>query len=158
MNTRKIVLVGFCLLLAAVMLGCAAGQDKQKIFDDNEAIVQDGDSYTFVDRTGSTNSDESVALAYTGFSGVQTIWTMEASTASEVEFEFDSTVDKGEFKVVLVTPDQKVVTLLTGTQQGATTQALVQGKYDVKLVGRNADGKFTLSLKPELNVSLSKTE
>ena len=158
MKNRENIWVCLCLLFLLVLSGCAAGQDKQKIFDDNAAIIQDGDSYTFVNRTGSTLSDEEVELTYTGFSGVQTIWTMEVSATSAVDFEFNSTVNSGDFKVVLVTPDKAVVTLLTGTQQGDATQALTQGKYAVKLIGRNADGQFKLSLKPGLNISLTKTE
>lgn len=158
MKNREIILVCLCLLFVMVLSGCAAGQDKQKIFNDDAAIVQDGDSYTFVNRTGSTSSDEEVELAYTGFSGVQTIWTMKSSASSAVDFEFNSTVNSGDFKLVLVTPDKAVVTLLTGTQQGAATQELTQGKYAVKLIGRNADGQFKLSLTPGPNVSLTKTE
>jgi len=158
MKNRNFILVCVCLLFVTVLFGCTAGQDKQKIFDDNAAIIQDGDSYTFVNRTGSTDSDEAIALTYTGFSGLQTIWTMEVSATSEVDFEFNSTVDSGDFTVVLVTPEKAVVTLLTGTQQGTATQELTPGKYAVKLVGRNADGQLRLSLTPGLNVSLSKTE
>ena len=158
MKKWNIILVSLCLLFVTVLAGCAAGQDKQKLFDDDAAIIQDGDSFTFVNRTGSTDSDEAIALAYTGFSGVQTIWTMEVSAPSEVDFEFNSTVDAGEFKVVLVTPDKEVVTLLSGTQQGAATQELTPGKYAVKLVGRKAGGQLSLSLMTGSNVSLSKTE
>jgi len=158
MNKRMLGLVCLNLFLAAVLFGCGAGSDKQKIFDDEAGITQDGDTYTFVNRTGSTNSDEDVALAYTGFSGVQTIWIIEVSAASEVDFEFNSTVDDGDFKVVLVTPDKEIVTLLTGTQQGTATQELTQGKYAVKLLGRNADGQINLSLTPGPNVNLATTE
>lgn len=158
MKKRKLILICFYLLFVTVMAGCAAGQDKQKLFDDDAAIAQDGDSYTFVHRTGSTDSDEAIALAYTDFSGVQTIWTMEVSAPSKVDLAFNSTVETGDFKVVLVTPDKAVFTLLSGTQQGAATQELKPGKYAVKLVGRNADGQFSLALTPGLNVSLSKTE
>jgi len=158
MKNRKLFLICLYLLFVTVLTGCAAGQDKQKLFDDDAAIVQDGDSYTFVNRTGSTDSDEALVLAYTGFSGVQTIWTMEASGTSKVDFEFDSMVDAGDFKVVLVTPDKEVVTLLSGTKQGAATQELTPGKYAVKLVGRNAGGQLSLSLMTGSNVSLSKTE
>lgn len=158
MNKRKLDLVGLCLLAVMILFGCTAGQDKQKIFDDNTAIVQDGDSYTFVNRNGSTDSDAAIALTYTGFSGVQTIWTLEVSATSEVDYEYNSTVDSGDFKVVFVTPEYKVVTLLSGTQQGVGTQELAPGKYAVKLVGRKTDGQLTLSLTPGLNVNLLKTE
>jgi len=60
--------------------------------------------------------------------------------------------------VVLVTPDKEIVTLLTGTQQGSATQELTQGKYVIKLLGRNADGQINLSLTPGPNVNLATTE
>lgn len=77
-TSRKLLACGWLLLLVVAMTGCAAGQDKTNLFDDNAKIAQAGDSYTFVNRQGLDNNDaiNQVNIKYDGFSGDQTIWTL----------------------------------------------------------------------------------
>lgn len=147
--SRKLFACGLFLLLIVAMTGCAViGQDKLNLFDDESKIAQDGDSYTFVNRQGLDDSDaeNQVGVRYDGFTGDQTLWTLDVKEDTTAAFDIDSQIDRGEFKAVLVTPDQRVVIVASGNQQGLKSLSLTQGRYAFKIVGRKAGGQIKISI------------
>lgn len=160
MRTRKICLATALLALLTVSLsGCSgAGQDKLAIYDDDAKIAAEGDSYTFKNRVGSADEETKIDLAYDGFSGSNSIWTVEFAEFGTLTLEYESIVSAGDFKVVLVGPKEQVNTLFEGTQLSAKTADLEAGKYTVKLVGREANGTIKLSLKVDGNATVTKLD
>lgn len=140
----------FCaplLVLLIALSGCsAAGQDKLNIYADDAMIAAEGDSYTFTNRVGGVNEDDTLDLTYSGFTGSNSIWTVEFAESGTLTLQYQSTVKAGDFKVVLVGPEKQVMTLFEGTQAGEKTADLPAGNYTLKLVGREASGSVNLVL------------
>jgi len=142
----KAVLTGLLVLaLSGSLTACSVGAKQQAVYDDDAQIAEQGDSYSFAKRTGTLSEDE-LSLEYRRFYGVQTVWTFESDSSEEVQIEYDAVVEKGKFKVVMVTSDQVVRVLLEQCGQGTVELAVPAGKSAVKIVGHRASGRICLSL------------
>ena len=60
-------------------------------------------------------------MKYSGFSGDDTIWILNSHKDGEITFNYDSTVNSGDFKVVLINPQKGIENILEGTEQGNKT-------------------------------------
>ena len=129
--------------------------ERKNIYNNNDKIVQDGDSYTNISRTCTGNSKDEIDIKYSGFYGDDTIFILESKEDGEVTFNFDSTVNSGDFKAVLINPKKEIENILEGTEQGNKTIKLAKGKYRFKIVGRNAKGEINISINKNNNVVIT---
>lgn len=156
MNLKNKFSLGICLLfLIGIISGCGVGYEKKNMYDDNEKIVQEGDSYTYINRIGTGNSDDKIDVKYSGFYGIDTIWSLELKEDGEITFNYDSTVNSGDFKAVLINPQKEIENIFEGTDQGEKTIKLTKGKYRFKIVGRKAEGKVKISINKNQNVEIT---
>lgn len=147
------------LVLALAFSGCSgADLDKQAIYGDDVKIAAEGDSYTFTNRVGSADDDAKLDLAYDGFSGSNSIWTVDFAEFGTLTVEYESNVTRGDFKVVLVGPETQVITLFEGTELSGTTADLTAGKYTIKLVGREASGTVKMTLEVAGNATVTRLD
>lgn len=158
-TSSKSFLVAALSVLLWIGSACS-GTDRAKeaIYDDAEQIAAEGDQYTFTSRTGDGETDTELELQYKGFSGTETIWSLKAAADSRVSFVYSSTVAQGDFKAVLITPQQGVETLLEGSGDGETTLDIAAGEYRVKIVGRKAEGSLSMSVAGDTNLTMVKNE
>lgn len=162
LNIRNKFLLGFCLIfLIGTMCGCGfSNQDenensnKVNMYNDNDKIVQEGNNYTYITRKFNGNNNE-MEIKYSSFSGIDTICFLEAKEDTEITFDYDSTVDKGKFKAVLINPKNEVETILEGTDQSSKTIKLTKGEYSLRNVGANAAGKIKISFSSNSDVKIT---
>jgi len=141
--------LGICLiLLLCSFSGCTLDTGKADVYDNNEKIAKDGDSYSYVGRNESGSKNE-ITVKYRKFSGADTIWNIESEGKSEITIKYDSKVESGDFKGVLISPEKQVEDILVGTETGERTIKLTEGKYRFKFVGNKAKGKIEISIKTE---------
>ncbi len=145
---NKVCLGFFLLLLLVTFNGCTLDTGKADIYNDNEKIARDGDNYTYVGRNESGSKNE-ITVKYGKFSGAETIWTIESEGNSEVIIKYDSKVESGDFKGVLINPQKHIEDILVGTESGEKTIKLTEGKYRFKFVGDKAKGEIEISIKDE---------
>lgn len=160
MKTKTKALFCACLLVLIIVLsGCSgAGQDKQAIYENDAKIAAEGDSYTFTNRVGNSDEESILDLTYDGFTGSNSVWTVEFAEFGTLTLQYQSTVKAGDFKVVLVGPETQVLTLFEGTQWSEKTADLTAGKYTLKLVGREASGSVNLVLEVVGNATVTKLD
>lgn len=146
---KKTFWIVVCLaLVTGLLAACAPDSGKADIFEDDARIAEEGDTFSYAIRNAPTTAESQLNLTYTKFSGMETIWTLTAATESLAAFEYTSNVKSGDFKVVLIDPEDRVSVLVNGSMDGSQSFRLSPGEYRVKVVGRKTDGqiKFTLSL------------
>lgn len=151
---NKIVLCIGLLFLAGIISVFAFDDGKNSIYNDEQKISANKDNYTFEDKIEARISSNQIDMTYSGFSGMNTIWVIEVKEYSEIEFNLDSTVSIGEFKVVLINNQREIKNIVEGTEKGDKTIKLEKGKYIVKLVGRKAAGKINLSIHKNQNIDI----
>jgi len=136
------------------IIGCSPIVDYQNsIFNDEDKIVKDSDSHTYSVRQGKSKGNET-DIKFTSFSGTDTIFRITSDTGSDIVFNFESIVDKGDFKVVLITPDNEIIEIVNGGKEGNEIVKLKEGTSRVKLVGRKSKGQIKMDIEAEENIKI----
>ncbi|WP_315116822.1 hypothetical protein [uncultured Clostridium sp.] len=144
------------LFLIVLISGCEARREEKDIYDDNDEIVQQWDSFSYRKRTDKEDSNDKIDFKYSGFYGTDTIWHLESEEDGEITFKYNSTVNNGDFKAVLISPKEEIKNILIGNEEDEKTIKLEKGKYIFKVVGRNAKGKAEISIDKSQNVDITK--
>jgi hypothetical protein len=146
LKLRNKVILCICILcLIGIIFSYSACDERKNIYNNNNKILQDWDSYKYNSRICTSNSRDETNIKYSGFSGDDTIYILESKEDGEVTFNFDSIVNSGDFKAVLINPQKEMENIFEGTESGNKTIKLVKGKYRFKIVGRNAKGEISIS-------------
>ncbi|EHI98989.1 hypothetical protein CDLVIII_2333 [Clostridium sp. DL-VIII] len=125
------------------------------IYNDNDKIAKTSKDHIYTTSSITKNSDQNLSLKYSGFLGVDAIWNINSKDDGEITLDYDSNVNSGDFKVVLVNPNKEIENILVGTDHGSKTLKLSNGKYVLKLVGNNANGNIKLTISQSKNAEIS---
>ena len=134
--TKKIVLG--IISLSIGLSGCVQLSMDRMIFDDNEKIVREADTYSYITKRGDV-IDQKASFEIRGFYGTDTIYQFEQQGELTIHLNVDLT--SGRFKVVFIDPQQNI-TILNSSQ----TMILNEGTYRIKLVGENAYAKVDMDI------------
>lgn len=140
----KTIKTPILILLALILFsGCQSTPSQDSIYDQDNKLIAVGDSFYFTDRLGSVDENQ-MELTFKRFYGVQTIWIIE-SKQDTLTFAIEPNIKSGEFKVILITPDQQIVNLTEISIDGKVEVETELGEYRLKIVGRNAHGTISMS-------------
>lgn len=146
MKRHNKVFFVFLILIIITITGCNSVTNYQNsVFDDEDKIVEDKDSYTYKKRIGKTVENE-IDLKFSSFTGIETINRIKVNEEKEIIFTFQSTIDDGDFKVVLITPEDEIINILEGTSEGTESITLKKGISKIKLVGKKAKGEVKINI------------
>ncbi|MCX7695792.1 MAG: hypothetical protein N2Z71_08830 [Caloramator sp.] len=155
---NKFIILSIMTIMLLLTVGCRGTQYQRSLYDDDKKIASEGDSYMYGLRSGVTANNRT-NIKFGSFTGMETIYFIEANNNSKIKIEFSSSVKKGNFKVVLVDPSNNITKILEGTQKGSIEIDVIKGRNRIKLVGRDAGGEVRLSLYPADDVEItSKSE
>jgi len=155
LKLKKKVVLFICLIFSILSIsGCEVSEEKKSIYYDNSKITQDGDSFTYKTRIGTKESSEHSKVKYSGFYGADTIWTIESKENSEITFKYNSEVNSGEFKAVLINPKKEIENIITGNEQGEKTIKITEGEYVFKFVGDEAKGEAEIFISKNGNINI----
>ncbi len=139
---RKIITVLCLSLMLVSLVGCSNAR-LDAMYDDDTALAASGDSYSAV-MSSSTTLGSTFSQTAT-MTGTETIWRYNARENIEVTFSYSLSVSEGgSAKLVLITPDDKVIILIedannTGsTEMQSQTIQLAEGNNRIKIVGQGA--------------------
>ena len=134
----------FLVLVACVAImvtGCMPVDGyRQSIYSDDSEIVKEGDTFSYKHKVSGDT------LQYDDFTGMETMWQLNMLESESIDFDVTSTVSKGQFKCVLITPADEVHVLPEQDKTGVVTLSLPAGKNRIKIVGKRASGEFALIL------------
>lgn len=117
-------------------------------YDDDSFLSDDSCSYTYAERLGNVTSD-SVDLQFKGFTGNDYVWYLTADETSEFSLDYSFDVEKGNFKIIEITPDKEVITLWENlddaTAEGTLNIDVEEGTSLIKIVGKKAKGDIQIN-------------
>ena len=133
------------LLLVCLLMGCSGVAN---IYDDNSRIASDTNTFN-LDAIEQEIQGTTFSASVERMEGMDTVWTMESAETTDIDIAYDITSYSGKVKLVLISPDGELTTLVECTSDtnssDNTTLSLQQGEYRIKLVaGENT--KFDISL------------
>lgn len=144
MKRRSFLIILFSCLF--IFSGCSSVSREQKsMYNDNSLITKEGDTYNFTNRVGEID-DSKIEIKYGKFYGSQTIWIIEVEKQGEIEFDFNSKVNSGKFKGVLISPENEIINIFENDNEGSYKVQVSEGKYRFKIIGNDARGKVEVEL------------
>jgi len=156
--TKLALLLILSMIMISVLNGCSKVSAYQKgIYDNSKAIVKQHDSFFFQKRIGNTGKNES-SICFSKFNGMETLWSIKAEDRGSITINYDVEIDKGDFKFVLITPEDDIINLFEGSSEGEQEIELGEGKSRIKIVGREAKGKMAIALTSEGDVKIRKVD
>ena len=126
------------IILATMLVGCNLAPSSKDIYDKDDQIVLQGDSYTYKVRVGNI-FDHQADIEFKNFTGAETIFKINQGSILKVDLSKE--ISSGRFKVVLI-DDENEITELEDEMEIELTNLI----YRIKIVGDNASGKFDLTL------------
>lgn len=159
MSKKHYILTGIGMLIVAVVMFSplfASGGKAEAIYDDNLRISDDGDTYTYYFKAV-TNFENKCTMKYK-MSGMETLYDVKSYKDTQFEVKYSSEVNKGDFKAVLIHPDDSITTIFEGSGEDTVNIDLPEGEYRIKVVGRNAKGDMILKPIENENVSVERRE
>ncbi|MCM0649139.1 hypothetical protein NBE98_12210 [Clostridium swellfunianum] len=152
---KSILISGFLLLAGLVLSGCTVSDFQKTVYNDDAKIAKKADSYNFKSRVGTTTSHRS-EIKFGTFYGMDTLWSIDAKEQTEVTVDYDIKIEKGDFKVVLIGPDNKVITIVDGGKTGKQGIKVQKGNSRIKIVGRDAKGNIKIDITGDKNLKIKK--
>ncbi|MCR1898578.1 hypothetical protein NSA47_06175 [Irregularibacter muris] len=155
---KKCILSILTIFILSSITGCSSITSyQQSIFDDDNKITKEEDSYTYKIREGKGAGNE-IDITFTSFTGMDTVYKFMAEEEGEVTFHFESVVHKGDFKVVLITPEKEVINILSDTEKGDKIIPLGEGESRMKLVGKKAKGTMKMTMDVEEKIKMKRQD
>ncbi|MDP3386748.1 MAG: hypothetical protein Q8S24_05910 [Eubacteriales bacterium] len=143
---RLCIFVIMGIIMICTMTGCNTLTAAQKNAIENDRyVLRDNDSYRFTFRQ-SRRSPESCDMSFRLFYGVYTVYDLDVKENDTVHIDFESVSTSGQFKTVIVTPENEIVTLTEGNGKGRLSLDLTKGTYKIKIVGKDAQGSVAINL------------
>ncbi|MBV1756613.1 MAG: hypothetical protein KMY55_02095 [Dethiosulfatibacter sp.] len=143
---RLCILIIMAVIMIGTMTGCNTLTAAQRNAIENDRyVLRDSDSYRFTFRQ-SKRSPESCDMSFKLFYGVYTLYDLDVSENETVLIDFESVATSGQFKTVIVTPEDEIVTLAEGNDKGKLSLNLTKGTYKIKIVGKDAQGSVAINL------------
>lgn len=141
----------FCLALAFTLVLSACGNSS---YNDSDLILSNEDSYTYQKCVDTGSTDTSLKREFQGFNGKDTIWMLDAQEDASISLDLSANLSSGKFKVLLVSEDNKITTLLEGDNTQSTSVDLKKGTARIILVGDGTSGSCEITLSDTSNVSV----
>ena len=154
MRLPKWAAVPVAALLAAILIsGCG-----QSVYSDDTKIASSVEEYTYTTCSGGPDAN-GVQQQFTGFTGVDRLWTVSAAQDTTVKLEFSRQGKKGRWKFVAIQLDGQVFTLLEQKDgsifSGDMSFNLKKGETNLCLVGDKADGTVILHFTDKAGLSFT---
>ena len=152
--------IAVCFMVIVLLLGLMCGCDLSKqesVYTDYSKIGGDSDSFSYSYCNGGTENTE-LSMTFEGFSGYDTLWIIDAKEKGTLTVDFESKIDSGKFKVVLVTPNREVKNLFEQSQKDSVTIDIEKGRYRIKIVGHKSKGEVTGAIKTNGDMEITEAE
>jgi len=137
------------LMIAALLFSSCLNQNQKNVYNDDNKIASEGDSYTFISKVGKAR-ESSFSFNYEGFTGKYTVLKITAEKETVITLELISEVKRGEFKLCLVNSALEVKTISEGSQDSSLPFTITAGDNRIIMVGSKAKGTVSCSLSGDL--------
>lgn len=133
-------LVSIVVIVTLVLTGCSSNR-MSSIYNNEEKIVSETNSYNLNEADQSIEEQKLSGLVE--FEGMDTIWTFDSEEDTKIDMTYMFKVTNGKAKLVLVSPDDTLTTLVETTKDSEVNDDTVnqisvkKGLNRIRLVAAN---------------------
>lgn len=121
------------------------GANERNIYNNEEKIVSKGDSYSYL-RRKLESEENNMNFKFVEFTGIDTAYTIESTKEGIIKLQYDSEILDGEFKILLITPKNEIVNILSGNSKGDINIKIESGQSKIRIVGYKSTGSFKMNV------------
>lgn len=147
MNKNKYIMI--FIVLSMVLVGCSKNY-MASIYNDNEKISSDANSFN-LDVDKQSIDGQNFKGVIKKIEGMDTIWTYESDKDMELDMTYLLNVVSGKLKLVLISPDSSVTTLIERSKESevvdyaTNTLQIKKGLNRIKIVAnKNTSIEFNI--------------
>lgn len=160
-SINKILILIICLFIIGIvswkyipMLEWGViGAHEKNMYDNEQRIKEQGDSYSYLLRKLNNNNDE-VELKFSEFTGTDTLYTMECDFDTSIKLNYNLELSKGRFKIVVIDPSGDIMNITESSGKDTKEIKLKSGVYRIKLVGEKTSGLLKISILYDKNINI----
>ena len=142
-------------IMVSTLLSACASDQGELLYNNSKQIASETDSFSYLNPFEQHVGDYAYQASIDGMNGMDTVWTYNADADVEVEINYNVAVEKGEMKIVLISPEKKLSTICECSEEdsldGIQTFALKKGENRIKIVARD-EAVFDVSLSSDKGV------
>lgn len=139
-----VIVLGGIITINRFMDRFYTGVNRKSIYTDNSKIVALNDNYSYLYKRG-INEKGYTNMSFK-FSGMDTIWEISSKKDSTINIEFDSKIESGKFKVVLIDENNNVIKILEQSQEGSSKFNIKKGNSRIKIIGSDCKGELKMNI------------
>lgn len=151
----KKLIIAIFIISTLFLNGCNKNDindnEGENLYNDNEKIVQDYDNFNYSFRN-SKGEKSKFEMSFKVFSGTDTLMKINANDGEKLNLNYNIKLKKGNFKLVLISPDNELNIISEGDGDGTYESILKDGEYRIKAVGNNAKG--SIKIKADTNAKV----
>lgn len=150
---KKPILVILTMLTIWIISGCSFGNNhKQSITQNKDEI---GKKHTLSEETVEDESNN-MEVTFGIIKGPFTLYYITAKEESDIVINFESNIEKGDFKVVLVGADDEIIDIFEGTSKDSKTIAVKAGESRIDIIGEGINGKVDINIEADKDIKIKK--
>lgn len=145
--------IAVSLVAAVTMLCSACSSSVDAVYNSNGKISGPSNTYNLNNDVQTIDGQDYEGVME--FGGMGTVWTYDASSEEEIDISYQLSVSEGDAKLVLISPDGTLTTLVENTSQSqqeeieAVNVKIQKGENRIKLVATD-QSKLELLLSAEV--------
>lgn len=124
--------------------------NKKCIYNNDSKIASKIDNNSYLEKKG-INENCRTDLSFK-FTGMDTIWHVISNEDTEINLMYNSNIESGKFKVVLIDPYNNVTNVLEQSESSGSTHNIKKGVSRIKIVGSETKGNL------EMIISINENE
>lgn len=126
----------------AVFLLFSCTTDYARLFNNQRALLAEEDQFYYRIRNGRMDP----GLEFQDYSGINTIWMLNSPGESWITCSYDLQIDKGRFKVVLISPEGEIFNIVDTSERETRTINLLPGESRIRIAGARTTGIIEFNL------------
>ncbi len=134
--------LGWVVLGLAVFLLFSCTTDYARLFNNQGALLAEEDQFYFRIRNGRI----APGMEFQDYSGINTIWVLNSPNESWITCSYDLQIDKGRFKVILISPAGEIFNIVETSESGIRTINLLPGESRIRIAGSRTTGNIEFYL------------
>lgn len=150
MNNRSLKVFSAAMMVSLLTTGCIMNSG-DRVYDSEKELAGNYSSYNLT-QSASSVSDNSLTGAALKMEGMGTVWRFDAEEETEVTITYMLDVSSGKAKLVLISPDDEVTTLVEYTEETSDGEEHIEtftvsaGENRIKLVaGRGTEIDYQIA-------------
>lgn len=150
---KKSILVILTMLTIWTTSGCSFdNKHKQNVSEDKDEIEK---IYTLSEETVKDESNK-MEVTFELIKGTITMCYITAKEESDIVINFESNIEEGDLKVVLIGADDEIIDILEGTSKDSKTIAVKEGESRIDIIAEATKGKVDINIEADKNIKIKK--